>query len=207
VKNILPETQNIFGKFVHIGETGMKKLILAVLLGLMLCTAGAFAGHPEGWGVGLLGQYGGGWTGGGGLGGAALSLKVPSVPVFWGINLRFPEDGFSAGVTGDYYIIDQYLVPKAGLGWFFGLGGYLDFATYNYRFSDRDYRRTAFEVGMRAPIGLSWRPVDVFEVFVDFAPSVGLAFSNGSYYDYREKEDKLYLGGGWQGDIGLRFWF
>jgi hypothetical protein len=207
VKIILPEMQNNFEQHVRRGEICMKKLILVVLLGFMVCATGVFADHPKGWGVGLLGQYGGGWTGGDGLGGLALSLKVPSVPVFWGINLRFPNNGFSAGVTGDYYIIDQYLIQEAGLGWFFGLGGYLDFATYNYKFVGRDYSQTAFEFGVRVPIGLSWQPVDVFEIFIDFAPSLGIVFFDGDYYDYRQNEDKISLGGGWQGDVGLRFWF
>lgn len=173
----------------------MKKLIAVVLLGLLLCTAGAFADHPNGWGVGILGQYGGSWLGGGGLGGAALSLKVPSVPVFWGINLSFPSHAFGIGVTGDYYLIDQYLVQAAGLGWFFGIGGYVGFTSYaNWN---------SFGFGARLPIGLSWRPVDVFEIFFDFAPSLGLLFYDSSY----SGSDNVDFGGGWQGDIGLRFWF
>jgi hypothetical protein len=186
----------------------MKKLVAAVLLGLVLCTAGAFADHPKGWGVGLVGQYGDYWKDGDALGGVALSLKAPALPVFWGINIRFPNHGFKLGVTGDYYFIDQYLVPKVGFGWFLGVGGYLDFATYNYTFLGKDYNQTAFALGARVPIGLSLRPVDFFEVFIDFAPSLGVVFYSGNVYnDYWKDEDKLDLDGGWQGDIGLRFWF
>jgi hypothetical protein len=195
-----------FKKFDY-REMSMKKLVVAVLLGLMLCTAGAFADHPNGWGVGLLGQYGGSWSGSGGLGGAAVSLKAPSVPVFWGINLGFPSNGFLFGVTGDYYLVDQYLIQQAGFGWFLGIGGYFDFATYTYTYGNKDYSQTALGLGARVPIGLSWRPIDFFELFIDFAPSLGILFYSGNYYDYWKDESKIAFGGGWQGDIGLRFWF
>lgn len=180
---------------------------MAVLVGLMVCAAGAFAEHPGGWGVGILGQYGGGWSGGGSLGGAALSLKAPSLPVFWGITLSFPSDGFGFGVTGDYYLIDQTLVSEAGLGWFLGVGGYVDFTTWSYEIFTKKYSQTAFGLGVRVPIGLSWRPIDVLEIFFDFAPSLGISFWGGDYYDYYTDEGKVDLDGGWQGDIGLRFWF
>jgi hypothetical protein len=187
----------------------MKKLGLLVLLGLVLCTAGAFADHPSGWGVGIVGQYGGAWTGGGSLGGLALSLKAPSVPVFWGINFDFPKDGFGLGVTGDYYLIDQTLVSGAGLGWFFGVGGYFDFTTWSYTYASKKYSQTALGLGVRVPIGLSWQPVEFLEFFFDFAPSLGIIFYGGDVYDYGgwEDNDKVKFGGGWQGDIGLRFWF
>jgi hypothetical protein len=190
-------------------EICVKKLIVAVLLILVLCTAGVFAEHPGGLGIGLLGRYSGYWTGGSSLPGAALSLKVPSAPVFWGISIGFPKDGFSAGVTGDYYLIDQYLIRKAGFGWFLGVGGYFDFETRSFKGLTKDYNQTALGLGVRVPIGLSWRPVDVFEVFFDFAPSVGVVFLGGNYYDNPlwKDEDKVKFGGGWQGDIGLRFWF
>jgi hypothetical protein len=188
-------------------EMRMKKLIVAVLLGLVLCSAGAFADHPKGWGVGIVGQYGGAWTGGGGLGGAALSLKAPALPVFWGISLSFPSNGFGFGVTGDYYLIDQTLVKDIGLGWFFGIGGYLDFVTYSYTFVNTKYSQTGFGLGVRVPIGLSLQPIDLLEVFFDFAPSLGLLFYGGDYYDYYDNEGKVVFGGGWQGDVGIRFWF
>jgi hypothetical protein len=184
----------------------MKKLVMVSLLGLMLA-AGVFAEHPKGWGLGIVGQYGGGWTGGGSLGGAALSLKAPGAPIFWGITLHFPSNGFGAGITGDYYLIDQTLVKGAGLGWFFGLGGYFDFLTYKYTFIGKDYSQTALGLGLRVPIGLSWQPVKSFEIFFDFAPSLGILFYSGNYYDYKTDENKIAFGGGWQGDIGLRFWF
>jgi hypothetical protein len=188
-------------------EKDMKKLIAVVLLGLVLCVAGAFADHPNGWGIGIVGQYGGNWTGGGSLGGAALSLKAPALPVFWGISLTFPNDGFGFGVTGDYYLIDQSLVKEAGLGWFLGIGGYVDFLTYRWRILNKDYSQTGLGLGVRVPIGLSWQPVNVFEFFFDFAPSLGILFYGGDYYDYYASESKIRFGGGWQGDVGIRFWF
>jgi hypothetical protein len=186
----------------------MKKLVMASLLGLMLCTAGAFAAHPKGWGLGIVGQYGGYW-GGSSLGGPALSLKTPGVPIFWGISLHLPSNGLGVGVTGDYYFIDQTLVKGAGLGWFFGLGGYFDFLTYNHTYFNKNYNQTSLGVGARLPIGLSWQPVKVFEIFIDFAPSLGVLFYSGDYYDYADHRNdaKIAFSSGWQGDLGLRFWF
>jgi opacity protein-like surface antigen len=188
----------------------MKKLIVVVLLALALCTAGAFADHPKGWGLGIVGQYGDYWTeGDDNLGGAALSLKIPSVPLFLGVVLNFPEDGFGIGATGDYYLIDKTLVKEAGLGFFFGIGGYFSFARHTYKSLLKDYAKNALGLGVRAPIGLSWQPVKFLELFIDFAPSLGVLFYSGNYYDniLWKDEDKIDVGGGWQGDLGLRFWF
>jgi hypothetical protein len=189
----------------------MKKFASVVLLGAILCTAGAFAEHPGGWGIGVLGRFGGAWTGGSSLGGAAISLKVPSVPVFWGIDFGFPINGFTLGVTGDYYLVDQYLIKNAGLGWFLGLGGFFGFGTYSYDGRDasnnqKTYNQTSVNLGLRLPIGLSWRPINLLELFIDFAPSLGVNFWSGNYYD-RYNDNKIGLAGGWQGDIGIRLWF
>jgi len=80
----------------------MKKFFLAGVLGLVLTISAAFADHPSGWGIGIMGR--GGWGyGHGGLGGTALSLKAP-MPVYWGINLDMGSNYFGLGLTGDYYL-------------------------------------------------------------------------------------------------------
>jgi hypothetical protein len=169
----------------------MKKLILAALLGFVLCTAGAFAGHPGGWGIGVLGRWGWGWTGGD-SGGAALSLKAPSVPVYWGFSLGIRDHYFGITATGDYYIIDQTLIPRANFGWYWGLGGFVSFH-FRENFS-------AIAAGLRLPIGISWRPVDVLELFLDVAPELGL----GTYFG---STSGLYFPAGeFPLDLGLRFW-
>jgi hypothetical protein len=57
----------------------MKKLFVVCVLGLALGVTGVFAQHPGGLGIGLQG----GWSGGGS---GALSLKIPSFPVYWAIS-------------------------------------------------------------------------------------------------------------------------
>ncbi|MDR2259313.1 MAG: hypothetical protein LBE14_09220 [Treponema sp.] len=170
----------------------MKKLILAVLLGLMLCTVGAFAEHPDGWGVGILGRWGWGWTGDG-AGGAALSLKAPSVPVYWGFSLGFREHYFGLTATGDYYLIDQTLIPEANFGWYLGLGGFASFHIWE-NFS-------ALTAGVRFPIGISWRPLDALELFLDVAPGLGI----GAYFG--DKSGLYFPAGEFPLELGLRFWF
>jgi len=55
---------------------------------------------------------------------------------------------------------------------------------------------TGFDVGARVPIGLSWQPIKLFELFLDVAPSIGVYILNG-----------FGLGGGWDGELGIRLWF
>ncbi|MDR1098953.1 MAG: DUF3996 domain-containing protein [Treponema sp.] len=190
----------------------MKKVVLAVLLGFVLCTAGVFAEHPGGWGIGIMGRGGYGW-GSGGLGGAALSLKAPKVPVFWGVNLGLYSNYFGVGVTGDYYFIDHMIIPDIGLGWFFGAGGFFNFGSYN---SGYDYNKwTTVSFGARLPIGLSWqffRNSKIgFEIFGDVVPSLGLAlrFWDSKYDSYQNAagNNRLGVGGGFDFELGLRIWF
>jgi hypothetical protein len=109
------------------------------------------------------------------------------------------ETQFSLGVTGDYYLFDRLLVPEVGLGWFFGVGGYFKYWRYSYKWS---YNMIDF--GVRAPVGLSFRPLNSFEIFLDFAASIG--FYTQAYSGDTLSDNKSGLGGGWQGDFGVRFW-
>jgi hypothetical protein len=190
----------------------MKKVVLAVLLGFVLCTAGVFAEHPDGWGIGIMGRGGYGW-GAGTLGGAALSLKAPGVPVFWGINLGLYSNYFGIGVSGDYYFIDSMIAPEIGLGWFFGVGGFFTFGSYNP--SQNYYKWTYLSFGARLPIGLSWQFFNnrkiALELFGDVVPSLGLAlrFWDSQYDNIQEAAgyNRIGLGGGFDIELGLRIWF
>jgi hypothetical protein len=184
----------------------MKKLALVVLLGLVTATAGVFAEHPGGWGLGLGAQYGAGWNAPG-KGGARWSVyaKAPQLPVHWSVNLDLDSGtGYSAfglRLNGDYYIFDKTLISDIGLGWFLGLGGYFRF--YHYGSDVANYSWNGFGGGARVPIGLSWQPLKFLEVFLDIAPSLGFQANFGDYAPDKFK----FPAGGWQGDFAVRFWF
>jgi hypothetical protein len=172
----------------------MKKLVL-VLAFLVFMAVGAFAEHPSGWGIGIVGQSNFAWNGFTGYPGAALSLKTPQKPIFWGINARIKNSFFGVSVTGDYYIIDKRLTPDINFGWYFGIGGYADFYHVG---GDSSYN--GLGVGARVPIGIYIIPVSFFEVFIDVAPSLGLGIKFGN-------ESGLELpAGGLGADLGIRFW-
>jgi hypothetical protein len=139
----------------------MKKLFLILILAAII-TGAAFAEHPKGLGIGGM------WSGEfypGNIMGAALSLKLPSVPIFWGIHAHGWDSGLYLAVSGDKYLIDQTFIKEAGLGWYLGLGGYvgLTFAS-----------PPSAHLGARLPIGLSWMPVKFFELFLGLTPSLGI---------------------------------
>jgi hypothetical protein len=155
----------------------MKKKAI-VVLAFLLCvgTVGLFAEHPKGLGIGVQG----GWSGGVGGG---LSLKLPSVPVFWTIDLDYG----GLGVAGDFYLIDQTLVKD--LGWYLGIGVYGYFGVWADELS--------IAAGGRIPIGLSWRPIDLLEIYAQAVPSIGLSVSPnlGLWPNF------------FGGNLGIRLWF
>jgi len=175
----------------------MKKTVIVLLLSLLL-SAGAFADHPSGWGIGIVGQYNLAWDGFDGSPGLSLSLKAPQMPIYWGINVDLGKHLVGFNITGDYLIIDQPLVREVNLGWYLGLGGYVGF--YKYSFETTDW--VSLRAGARLPIGIYIVPVKFFEVFVDVAPSLGMGMYFGDYDDsFNFPEGGLGL------DLGLRFWF
>jgi len=130
-----------------------KRVIAAAVLGAALSVSGAFAQHPQGFGVGAMWQ---------GVGGGAVSLKLPSLPVFWGVSFGFDtadtpsgsSGWFRIGVQGDYYLVDKILVPKAKLGWYAGFGGYASYSGWDY-----DDKSSDDNDGGRADIGIGARGV------------------------------------------------
>ena len=170
----------------------MKKIFLVFVLAAVIATGAVFADHPDGWGIGFVGGGAGDFGSGAGAS-YGLSLKAPSMPIYWGINPRF-ESGFTyLGVTGDYYVIDSVLVSDIGLHWYLGVGG---FATLGFGNSN-----VHISLGARVPIGLSWQlgiggPINAIEVFLQLAPSLGVSVS-----------PKVGFIGGWDGGLGFRVWF
>jgi hypothetical protein len=161
----------------------MKKLAIIGILGLVLGIGGLFADHPDGLGIGI--EFNGG-TGGFG---PALSLKIPSLPIFWSVGLSFGGDYFGLGLTGDYYFIDKALVPDINLGWYVGVGGFAYLG-----FNDDDMW---FGLGARVPIGLSWQFLEKFELFVEIAPQLGLEILPDPKFPY---------GNFFTGALGARIW-
>ena len=164
----------------------MKKLLLVFALAAIIAAGTAFADHPGGLGIGVQGGVSGQWIGGT-FGGGALSLKVPSLPIFWAVRFDISSGYTGLGISGDYYLIDDKLVPDIGLHWYLGVGGSLGLGFAN------DY--VGLGVGARIPIGLSWQPIPLLEVFLQVVPSLGLNIV-----------PNIGLGGGWGGDIGIRIW-
>ena len=185
----------------------MKKLVLALLL-VTIITAGAFAQEPEGLGIGIVGRWGGGWGDGIGYSGLAFALKVPSVPIYWGLNLDIGSNYFGFGVTGDHYIIYSSIVPEAGLNWFLGLGGWASFYSNSHRYYNDDYSYTGVGFGARLPVGLSWHPVSLLEIFLNIAPSLGVSFETEVRVGNNivRRGGVSFPAGGWPLELGIRLW-
>ena len=172
----------------------MKRFLLFLLIALALGTA-AFADH-EGFGIGILGGGGGGF-GTHGYGNVGLSLKVPQVPIFWGLYGNFLRNYPGFGVTADYYFLDANLVSDTltnedgnynfKLDWYVGIGGFFNLfvgRSTNY-----------FDTGVRVPIGLSWHIIRQLELFLDVAPNIGIT---------NWRSSRLHFGV--IAELGLRYW-
>jgi hypothetical protein len=164
----------------------MKKLLLVFALVAILATGTAFADHPDGFGIGA--QFGGvsGWSNFGFGYGVALSLKIPSVPIFW----TFDFNGFGGYlwmvVSGDVYLIDAQITGP--LHWYLGPGLYVDLGLGS---------PFGLGVGGRLPIGLSIQPIELLEIYLQIVPSIGVHII----------PSPVGLGGGIGGNLGIRLWF
>jgi len=171
----------------------VKKTVLIFIL-LVIVSVGAFADHPSGFGIGIgegiesdyevWNGYGMDYFQGG------LSIKFPSIPIYWTVNLHrlasrgyYYEEYYSLSLTGDKYIFDRKLVPNINLNWFFGVGvrGIMPISD-----------ELSFSALLRFPVGLSWQPISLLEVFCDIAPWLSLTSFPKT---------------GWTLEGGVRFWF
>jgi hypothetical protein len=167
-----------------------KKLLLALVLASILTAGTAFASpvHPGGLGIGAL--WGGSFDNGI-ISNAALSLKLPVSPIFWGVRFGLGGDNFWMGLQGDSYLIGTPLTKS--LSWFLGVGAYV-----NAWFGDV----AGIGFGLRVPFGLTWQPVRFFEAFMNIAPQLGAYVqtggNNGGFFFPR--------GGFFSYEVGLRLW-
>lgn len=154
----------------------MRKVVLIVLAILLIAAVGASA---DTFGVGVAA----GLSPFGGLPGqnVMLSVKVPQLPILWGVGAQLSQGGFNLGVTADWWLYTQNLFSFVNL--YIGPGLYVALPN--------------FELGGRVPIGLNAYPIEVLELFLEFAPTwapiTGEGFDTSNF--------------GLQGSFGLRFWF
>ena len=146
----------------------MKKTLLIIIALIFLVSAFSFGEVRKGGALGLEGV--GGWSYGyGGLGGVALTFKIPKLPIMWAVDGNFGIGWFHVGATADWWMLDNQIAGPLywywGLGLFGGIwtGGGLDAA-----------------FGGRVPIGFQFWLFEVtgapsnLELFIEVAPSVGL---------------------------------
>jgi hypothetical protein len=154
----------------------MKKIIVIAFVLIVLVGFSASAGT-----LGIGGAFSMD-TVGGLPGGALLSLKIPSIPILWGIAFQTGQDSFNLGLTADWWLYQRQLISFLGL--YVGPGLYLTLPDN-------------IEIGGRIPIGLNAYPLDFLELFLELAPTLVFFRQDGiNVPDF-----------GLMGAFGFRFWF
>jgi hypothetical protein len=155
-----------------------KKVILIALILVVVSSMGVFASN--GFGIGLEGVFS--FAGGSPLGGFALTVSPPKIPIMIGASWNFVSPGGNLGFTIDWWLLQRviaapfgiYAGPGIGLG-VWGLGGTADFF-----------------LGLRVPIGLQLFVLDFIEFFLELAPGIHILPGLNFWF---------------QGALGVRFWF
>ena len=182
----------------------MKKLIVVLALATILATGTAFADHPDGWGIGLITGFHGGWVGETAAGvPIGLSLKIPNIPVFWGLSFGFGSEFFDTRIMGDYYIFDSPLGEDLNLHWFLGVGGFFDIFRFSrsYFFLGK-YSYTSVAFGARLPVGLSWQPKNFLELFLGITPGLGINIRGSGRVEKSGATFAVF----WPIELGVRLW-
>ncbi|MDR2964997.1 MAG: DUF3996 domain-containing protein [Treponema sp.] len=177
----------------------MKRFLLVlVILVVVAGTVFAQASHPKGLGIGVLWRSNMVWGGSGFNGNAALSLKLPSMPIFWAINFDGGNNYLYIGVSGDNYLMGGHLTSNI-LFWYLGLGGYVGLSTWNNQKNNSG--DASISLGARLPVGLSLQLLErILEVFVEIAPSLGVSFWTSGQGGVHFPDGSLGIA------IGLRVW-
>jgi hypothetical protein len=172
----------------------MKKWALLLLFTLIFSTT-AFADHAQD-SLALGGIFGAGVSWNGYISHpdfypAGLSLKIPGVPLFWGVYVKpfdnlwlgIPGYGLGLGITGDWYFAEPGLVSKTAtnqkgsynlkIDWYVGAGFYA-----NMYMRDNYFRGDG---GFRMPFGVSWHAMGnpkQLEVCVGSVGGLGIGSDN-----------------------------
>jgi len=155
----------------------MKKFLVVLALVAIIGTGTAFADF----GIGVHGGYGG--IGGGG----GLNLAFDNIYIY--------VDALGLG-SNNMYISGAFDFMQffggdigSGLSWYLRLG--VPVALWG--FNDT----LGLAAGIRLPIGLSWKPIPLIEIFLQAVPQIGLQImpSIGLWSNF------------WGGNLGIRFWF
>jgi len=163
----------------------MKKILFVFVLAAILVTGTAFADHPDSFGIGV--QGGGGYAGGAGSYGAALTIKETVSPIFWAISFGF---GNVFGISGDIRFLEGTIVETINLHWYVAAGIY-----GNIYFPGNEI---GFGIGGQLPIGLSWHLLDFLELYFQVVPHIGVKIASWT---------NDILDWGVNANLGIRIWF
>jgi hypothetical protein len=131
----------------------MKKLAVISLVLLLVGAGSTFARGPLGLtGFGVYGTMG--TTAGSMGGGVGLSFKWGSFPV---VGLQYDLVAGRINVAFDYYVIDAHGLAQS-LSYFVGGGLFAGIGSAS--------GSTAFDFGLRIPVGLQFWPVSKLELYV-----------------------------------------
>ena len=187
----------------------MKRLLLALLIALALSTA-AFADHAQdSLGLGGVSGYGWGWNGPhmhNDFFPASLSLKIPKVPLFWGLKVGlFNVYDFGLGITGDWYFVEPNMISATKtnddgsynlkIDWYVGVGFYANMYT------GHDY--FAGDGGLRVPFGVSWHAMGEIKKLEVSVGSVGGLGIGGSKYLEKPYFHVFFI----PVEVAVRWWF
>lgn len=153
-----------------------KRIILALfLISIVTTTVGATA-------VGGIFSYS--FGGNNAYPGGALTIKLDNYAPIFGIGVRGSGDYFALGATADWWMQREHLTGM--INYYIGPGAYINLVMGD---------STSLDLGARLPIGLQIFPIKNLEVFLEVAPSLGLALDSFNFHF------------GVQPAFGIRFWF
>lgn len=136
-----------------------------------------------------IGIQGGTDVAAGGKTGIDITFKLNSVPLIFTVGIP-SFSPLAVGVTADYWVLNDNLVGP--LNWYIGAGLFAQI----YTDSD-EHMDAGFFGGVRVPVGLNMFFADnMFEVYVQLAPGLGIGIGNGIHPDFIIPFN-----------YGIRFWF
>jgi hypothetical protein len=171
----------------------MKKIVVILVVMLFFVSSFALAQYKDGAALGVQGN--GGYSTFSGVGGPAISFKIPQLPIMWGVSFGFSTYNFSLGVTADWWFINNN-IEDIPLSWYVGAG------IFGGAFSSSGYWNMA--IGGRVPVGLQFWLFELIdelpnklEIFIEAAPALGIYFGS----------QQAGLAFTINGSLGVRWWF